>query len=70
MVEKAIKNVFLIQIGASSFAEFEISEFEYRKSTVYNIFTRAFTLRLREIIFTYHSVHAYVIYLGNKTFCV
>ena len=28
MVEKSNKNVFLIQIDASSFAEFEISEFE------------------------------------------
>ena len=38
MVEESNKNVFLIQIDASSFAEFEISEFEIsRVDCIYNI---------------------------------
>ena len=42
MVEESDQNVFLIQIDASSFAEFEISEFEIsRVDCIYEVGTYA-----------------------------
>ena len=47
-LENSHQNVFLIQIDTSSFAEFEISEFEYRESTVYMYFIEISTVGVLE----------------------
>ena len=50
MVRESSQNVFLIQIDASCFAEFEISEFENRESTVQVMITREVVLSSRSLV--------------------